>query len=74
MEATLKDGTLTLKIDKKTAERIAENITELEGEISNGARALGSVLQQGVYELDNEFRQPPHAFDEHAPKQPSIED
>ncbi|WP_018138473.1 MULTISPECIES: hypothetical protein [unclassified Thioalkalivibrio] len=74
MEATLKDGTLTLKIDKKTAESIAENITELEGEISNGARALGSVLQQGVYELGNEFRQPPHAFDEHAPKQPSIED
>ncbi|ADC72362.1 MULTISPECIES: hypothetical protein [unclassified Thioalkalivibrio] len=74
MEATLKDGILTLKIDKKTAESIAENITELEGEISNGARALGSVLQQGVYELENEFRQPPHAFDEHAPKQPSIED
>ncbi|WP_019626580.1 hypothetical protein [Thioalkalivibrio sp. ALJT] len=74
MEATLKEGTVTLKIDKKTAKAIADNITELNGEISNGARALGSVLQEGVYELENEFRQPPHAFDENAPRQPSIED
>ncbi len=74
MEVTLKDGKVTLTIDKKTAESIAENITELDGEISNGARALGSILQEGVYELANEFRQPPHAFDENAPRQPSIED
>jgi len=74
MEATLQNGKVTLKIDKKTAESIAENITELDGEISNGARALCSVLQDGVYELENEFRQPPHAFDEQAPRQPSVEE
>lgn len=74
MDVKNENGLVTLTLDKKTAKSITENLTELNGEVRNGARALSSVLQQGVYELDNEFRQPPHAFDEHAPRQPSIED
>ncbi|WP_018935734.1 hypothetical protein [Thioalkalivibrio sp. ALJ24] len=74
MDVRNENGIVTITLDKKTASSIAENLTELDGEIRNGARALTSVLQQAVYELENEFRQPPHAFDEHAPRQPSIED
>jgi len=34
---------------------------------------LGYLLRQGQYGFRDTFRQPPHAFDAQAPKQPSVE-
>lgn len=76
MKVTKDDNAVTLSMDVKTAEKLLGEIKEHTAELkaTNGMRALASVLQQAVYEARNEFRQPPHAFDDKAPKQPSIED
>jgi hypothetical protein len=76
MKVTRDDSAITLNVDVKTAKKLADEFKEHTGalEATNGMRALASVLQQAVYEAKDHFRQPPHAFDDKAPRQPSIED
>ena len=67
---------VTLTIDAKTADKLLGELKTHTGDLdaTNGARALASVLQQAIYQINDDFRQPPHAFDEKTPKQPSIEE
>ena len=76
MKVTKDDSAVTLSLDLKTAEKLVDDLKEHTGALqaTNGMRDLASVLQQAVYESKDHFRQPPHAFDDKAPKQPSIED
>lgn len=76
MKVTTDHSAVTLSVDLKAAEKLVDELKAHTGEpdATNGMRDLTSVLQQAVYEAKDEFRQPPHAFDEKAPKQPSIED
>jgi len=75
MKITHDKDSVTLSIDPKSADKLLDELKTHTGDLdaTNGARALASVLQQAIYQLNDEFRQPPHAFDEQAPKQPSIE-
>ncbi|MFN2349982.1 MAG: hypothetical protein ABR558_10500 [Thioalkalivibrio sp.] len=67
---------VTLTIDAKTADKLLDELKAHTGDLdaTNGARALASVLQQAIYQINDDFRQPPHAFDEQAAKQPPIEE
>lgn len=68
------DNHLRLSIDLKQGQKLSKAINGKAREMRNAALALSSVLGAAYAEANNDFRQPPHAFDEHAPKQPSIED
>jgi hypothetical protein len=63
-----------LSIDVKQGQKLAKAINAKAREMRNGALALSSILGEAYAQANNEFRQPPHAFDENAPKQPSIEE
>lgn len=67
------DNHLRLSIDLKQGQKLAKAINGKAAEMRNAALALSSALGEAYAEANNEFRQPPHAFDENAPKQPSIE-
>ncbi|MCA1789145.1 MAG: hypothetical protein LC667_04585 [Thioalkalivibrio sp.] len=67
------DNHLRLSIDLKQGQKLAKAINGKAREMRNAALALSSVLGEAYAQSNNDFRQPPHAFDEHAPKQPSIE-
>lgn len=64
---------LRVSIDLKRGQKLAKAINGKAREMRNAALALSSALGEAHAEANNEFRQPPHAFDENAPKQPSIE-
>lgn len=64
---------LRLSMDLKQGQKLAKAINGKAREMRNAALALSSALGEAYTEANNEFRQPPHAFDENAPKQPSIE-
>ncbi len=67
------DNHFRLSIDIKQGQKLAKAINGKAREMRNAALALSSALGEAYAEANNDFRQPPHAFDEHAPKQPSIE-
>lgn len=67
------DNSFRLCIDLKQARQLAKAINGKAREMRNAALALSSALGEAYAEANNRFRQPAHAFDEHAPKQPSIE-
>lgn len=68
------DNHFRLSIDLKQGQKLSKAINGKAREMRNAALALSSVLGEAYAQANNDFRQPPHAFDEHAPKQPSIED
>lgn len=67
------DNHIRLTIDVKQGQKLAKAINAKAREMRNGALALSSALGEAYAQANNEFRQPPHAFDERAPRQPSIE-
>lgn len=67
------DEHVRLEFDIKEAQKLAEAINGRHEDVTNGCRELSSLLQEAYYNSRNEFRQPPHAFDEKAPKAPSTE-
>lgn len=67
------DNHFRLSIDVKKGQKLAKAINGLAREMRNGALALSSALGEAYAQANNDFRQPPHAFDENAPRQPSIE-
>jgi hypothetical protein len=67
------DNHFRLRIDLKQGRTLAKAINGKAREMRNAALALSSALGEAYAQANNKFRQPPHAFDEHAPRQPSIE-
>ena len=67
-------GHVMIEMDVDDGDKLAHLIREHADEITNGCLELASLLSEAQYNAKNEFRQPPHAFDEHAPKVPSVED
>jgi hypothetical protein len=67
------DHHFRLSIDLKQGQKLAKAINGNARDMRNGALALSSILGEAYAQANNEFRQPPHAFDENAPRQPSIE-
>jgi hypothetical protein len=67
------DSHFRLSIDLKQGQKLAKAINGKARQMRNAALALSSALGEAYSEADNDFRQPPHAFDERAPRQPSIE-
>ena len=67
------DGHVTIEMGVDEGNKLARLIREHADEITNGCLELASVLSEAEYNAKNDFRQPPHAFDEQAPKLPSVE-
>ena len=67
------DSHFRLSLDLKQGQKLAKAINGKAREMRNAALALSSALGEAYAEANNDFRQPPHAFDERAPRQPSIE-
>lgn len=65
---------IVIEMDIKTADRLYRAINERTIDMTNGAIELASLLQEACYEARDEFRQPPHAFDDKAPPHPTMED
>ena len=68
------DGHVLIEIDVKDGRKLVNAIRAHADEITNGCLELASLLSEANYNAKNDFRQPPHAFDEHAPKAPSVDD
>ena len=66
-------GDFILTFDKDEIEDLADPIIGKAGKMSRTLLDMGYLLRQAQYAGRDNFRQPPHAFDEQAPKQPSVE-
>ncbi|MEJ2059183.1 MAG: hypothetical protein P8Y64_01675 [Gammaproteobacteria bacterium] len=64
-------GRVRIEVDIETGFKLADQIREHANDTTNGCLALASLLHEAYYNAKNDFRQPPHAFDEKAPKAPS---
>jgi hypothetical protein len=64
---------LNLTFDKDEIEDLADAIMAKTSKLPRSVLDLGYLLRQGQYGFRDTFRQPPHAFDAQAPKQPSVE-
>lgn len=65
---------VVIEMDIKTADKLYRAINERTIDMTNGAIELASLLQEACYEARDDFRQPPHAFDDKAPPHPTPED
>jgi hypothetical protein len=63
----------TLSLGKDEIEDLADAIMAKTSKLPRSVLDLGYLLRQGQYSFRDSFRQPPHAFDSQAPKQPSVE-
>ncbi|MEJ2632972.1 MAG: hypothetical protein P8011_15370 [Acidihalobacter sp.] len=68
------DEHIVIEMDIKTADKLYHAINERTIDMTNGAIDLASLLQEACYEAHDDFRQPPHAFDDEAPPHPKPED
>ena len=66
-------GDLILTLDDNEAEELGDNIIENAHKLPRTVLDLAYLARQGRFALHDTFRQPPHAFDADAPKQPSVE-
>ncbi len=62
---------LLLEFEIEEAHELAKAIRRHARHMSNGALELASLLREAHYSAQNHFRQPPHAFDDEAPRAPS---
>ncbi|MFA9460837.1 hypothetical protein [Thiohalorhabdus methylotrophus] len=67
-------GEYILTFDKDEIEDLADPVMGKAAQMSRSLLDLGYVLREAKYAMRDNFRQPPHAFNEQAPKQPSVED
>ncbi len=67
-------GHVLMEFDVNEGEKLAHLIREHARHITNGCLELASLLSEASYNANNHFRQPEHAFDEQAPRPPSIEE
>ncbi|HKJ72179.1 MAG TPA: hypothetical protein VKA55_10540 [Gammaproteobacteria bacterium] len=66
-------GDYILTFDKDEIEDLADPIIGKAKDMSRTLLDLGYLLREAQYSMRDNFRQPPHAFDAEAPKQPSVE-
>ena len=66
-------GDYILTFDKDELEDLADPVIGKAKDMSRTLLDLGYLLRQAQYSMRDNFRQPPHAFDDQAPKQPSVE-
>lgn len=66
-------GDFILTFDKDEIEDLADPIIGKAKNMSRTLLDLGYVLREAQFAMRDDFRQPPHAFDDQAPKQPSVE-
>jgi hypothetical protein len=66
-------GDYILTLDKDEIEDLADPVIGKAGQMSRTLLDMGYLLRQAQYAMRDNFRQPPHAFDDQAPKQPSVE-
>lgn len=66
-------GHALLEFEIGEAYDLAKDIRKHARHMSNGALELASLLSEAHYSAQNQFRQPPRAFDEKAPRAPSTE-
>lgn len=64
-------GHVLLEFEITEANHLARAIRRQARHMSNGALELASLLKEAHYGAQNHFRQPPHAFDDKAPRAPS---
>ena len=64
---------IDLTFAKDEIEDLADAIMAKTSKLPRTVLDLGYLLRQGQYGFRDSFRQPPHAFDAQAPKQPSVE-
>lgn len=62
-----------LSFDVEEGMRLARLINGRARDMTSACLELSSLLEEGWYSARNNFRQPPHAFDERAPRVPSTE-
>ncbi|KPV40468.1 hypothetical protein AN478_06670 [Thiohalorhabdus denitrificans] len=67
-------GDYILTFDKNEVEDLADPVMGKAAKMSRSILDLGYLLREAKFGMRDNFRQPPHAFDEQAPKQPSVED
>lgn len=68
-----KSGHALLEFEIGEGYDLARAIRQHARHMSNGALELASLLSEAHYSAQNQFRQPPHAFDEKARRPPSTE-
>jgi hypothetical protein len=68
------DQHLSLSFDVEEGLRLARLINARASGMRTGCLELSSLLEEAWYGSRNHFRQPPHAFDQHAPKAPATGD
>lgn len=68
------EGDLILTLEDGEAEELGDNVIENARKLPRTVLDMGYLVRQGRYALRDHFRQPPHAFDSEAPKQPSVEE
>lgn len=74
MKATrMESGHILLEFDVKEGGKLSKAIRTHARNTTNGCLELASLLSEARYFSQNDFRQPPHAFDEQAPRAPSVE-
>ena len=67
-------GDFILTLDKDEVEDLADPVMGKAAKMSRSILDLGYLLREAKYAMRDNFRQPPHAFDDQAPRQPSVED
>lgn len=65
---------IVIEMDIKSADKLYHAINDHTIDITNSAIDLASLLEEACYTASDDFRQPPHAFDEKAPPHPTPED
>ncbi|MFW5452545.1 hypothetical protein [Thioalkalivibrio sulfidiphilus] len=65
------DGHVRMTFEVEEGNRLARLINAHARDMPNGCLELSSLLEEAWYGARNHFRQPHHAFDEHAPRAPS---
>jgi len=68
------EGDTIVTIGKKEIDDLADPILNKANKLTRSILDLGYTLREAQYNMRDDFRQPPHAFDSDAPKQPSVED
>lgn len=64
-------GEVLLEFGIEEARKLAKAIRRHASDTTNGCLELASLLSEAQYNARNNFRQPPHAFDDRAPRLPS---
>lgn len=75
MEVRIRDdGRVELTVAVKEGDKLADVIIQHAEALTSAELELSSLLKEAKYASEDDFRQPPHAFDAQAASPPSVED